>query len=220
VLRTLNEKIDPKHAALVVVDMQNDFCHPNSPFARKSGKDVSMAETMAPRLVGLIEAARAAGVQVIFTQDSHKEGNISDVQREEWLRTHARMNPEDEPSICEEGSWGEEFYEVSPKDGDLVVRKHRYSAFINTDLNLILRSNQIQSLIMTGVATGGCVESTARDGFMLDHYIVFVEDCCATSTVDRHNAAVAAIRDTFGVITTADEIMKAWSRVPAQVSAD
>lgn len=216
-LRTLEEKVDPNHAALIVVDVENDFCHDDSPFARIKGSDMSAAQEMVPRLVKLIDAARAAGVLVIFTRDPHSAANVSEVQREQWLRSnHRGMDPNLEPWICREGSWGEEFYLVSPQPEEPIIRKHRYSAFIGTDLDLILRSKGIRSLIMTGVASSGCVASTARGGFMHDYYIVFVSNCSASFSVESHEAALANISDIFGVVVTSDEIMNIWGKIGAR----
>jgi ureidoacrylate peracid hydrolase len=218
-LRTLAEKADPKHAALIVVDVQNDFCHTDGHFAR-AGKDMSMVERMVPRLAKLIEAARNAGTLVIFTQDTHSQATISETQREEWFRTHAGFDPAGEPHVCRKGGWGAEFFTVSPQPGDIVVEKHRYSAFIDTDLDLVLRSHGIRSLLMTGVASSGCVESTARDGFMKNYYITFVDDCSATYSQQRHESATTAIAESFGVVHQSEEIMSTWSRVGEPVPAD
>jgi ureidoacrylate peracid hydrolase len=105
-------------------------------------------------------------------------------------------------------------YGVAPEPGDPLVTKHRYSAFINTDLDLILRAQGIKSLILTGVATNGCVESTARDGFMLDYYVVFVDDCSATSAgPGPHAGTLANIGRGFGEVVKAADLMSMWAPV-------
>jgi ureidoacrylate peracid hydrolase len=209
-LRTLDEKIDPKHAALIVVDVQNDFCHPDSPLAR-DGRDLSAAQAMVPRLVTLIDDARAAGVPVIFVQMVLTDATTSEVSREQRLRSRPHADPSD--YICKEGSWGADFYLVSPLPGETIVKKHRYSAFVDTNLDLILRSMGIKTLIMTGVATNVCVESTARDGFMRDYYIVFAADCSACYWPERHDATLTNIEQTFGVVADADQLARVWSGV-------
>lgn len=213
-LRTLEEKIDPRHAALIVVDVQNDFCHPDSPLAR-DGRDLSAAQAMVPQLAKLIDAAREAGTLVIFVQMVNTDATTSEVALEQRLRSRPWAEPGD--YICKEGSWGAEFYEVAPRPGEPVVQKHRYSAFVDTDLELILRSQGIKALIMTGVATNVCVESTARDGFMRDYYIVLAGDCSACYWPERHTGTLENIAQTFGVVATADEIAQVWSAavVPA-----
>ena len=101
---------------------------------------------------------------------------------------------------CAEGSWGSEFYAgLQPLPGDLVVTKHRYSAFIGTDLDMLLRARGFKSLLITGVGTGMCVFHTLTVGFMLDYYITLVEDCCATTYgPTAHNEAVALVKKHYG----------------------
>lgn len=214
VLRTREEKVNPKHTALIVVDVQNDFCHDDCQIA-KLGADMSAVQAAVPRIMRLIAAARAAGTLVVFLRAVHTELTESEVWREQWRRSRPGGGP-----ICREGSWGAEFYLVKPEPGEPVVTKHRYSGFINTDLDLILRSRGIRTLIMTGVATEGCVESTTRDGFMLDYYIVFTSDATATYDREAHQAAVRTIGRLFGEVCTSEEIIDIWSRVPASTVAD
>jgi ureidoacrylate peracid hydrolase len=204
-LRTLQEKVAPGTAALIVVDVQNDFCDNDGAFAR-IGRDVSVLQAMVPRLQRLIDQARASGILVIFVQYCHNEKTESEVHLEQRARGRAGV------PICTEGSWGADFYAVGPKPGEPVVRKHRYSAFIGTDLDVILRSCGVRSLIMTGIATNGCVEATARDGFMHDYYVVLVDDCCACYSPELHAATLSNIVDAYGVVTTSDELVDVWSR--------
>lgn len=133
-LRTLEEKIDPPHTALLVVDVQNDFCHPDFELARM-GADVSAAQEAVPRIEQLIAAGRSAGVLVVFVQVIHHKADISDV----YLEHRARTLPGAAP-IVKDGTWGAEFFIVNPEPDDPVVNKYRYSAFIGTGLDTILRA--------------------------------------------------------------------------------
>jgi ureidoacrylate peracid hydrolase len=216
-LRTLEEKVDPKHAALVVIDVQNFFCHEDGAPGNRT-RDMSPIHTMVPRLVELVEAARAAGVLVIYTQAIHSEADISPAQRESWLRI---IHSDDPTAVhCRDGSWEADFYKVAPLTGEPRVKKHRASAFIRTDFDLILRSNGIQTLILTGLSSDGCVESTARDGFMYDYYIVAVDDCMASLRAARHESAIINIASLCGIVCSSEEIKQVWSRVPVTVPAD
>ena len=114
--------------------------------------------------------------------------------------------------ICQAGSWGAEFYRVEPDADEPIVLKHRYSGFVDTNLELILRSRGIKTLVVTGVATNVCVESTARDAYMRDYYVVLVDDCSATYDPAKHAATLANIADHFGVVVRSDEIFDAWRR--------
>lgn len=207
-LRTLEEKVDPKHAALLVVDLQNDFCHNEGLLARQ-GRDRSMANQMVPRLIRFLSEARQRGLMVVFIRVINNQWTLSPIGREHELRLH----PETSGIVCQEGSWGAEFYEVVPQSDECIVTKHRYSAFIDTDLDVILRSKGIKSLIMTGVATNVCVESTARDGFMRDYYVVFVNDCTAATHIEDHEATLRNIQNSFGVVATAEELITAWRSI-------
>ncbi|MBI3077562.1 MAG: cysteine hydrolase [Deltaproteobacteria bacterium] len=205
-LRTLEEKVAPGNAALIVVDVQNDFCADKGYFA-KTGHDVSMAQAMVPNLQPLIEGARRAGVMVLFVQAIYDPVYLAPP----WYERNARNKLE--MPRCLTGTWGADFYQVSPLPTETIVRKHRYSAFINTELDLILRSRQIKTVIMTGVATNVCVESTARDAFMKDYYVVFVDDCSATYSKELHEGTLKNIEACFGIVTTSREILGAWEKL-------
>jgi ureidoacrylate peracid hydrolase len=214
-LTTLAEKVDPRNAALIVIDVQNDFAHEDSPFTKRYD-DLSRVQGAAKRLDKMIAAAREAGTLVVFVQNVTRPGSRTDVQMEQAMRVGIA---DPSRSICQEGTWGSEFYVVSPKEGDLVVQKTRYSAFINTDLKKILDERGIKTLIMTGISSNTCVESTSRDGFMLDYYVVFVDDCAGDFTKEWHDGAVANIELRFGLVTTADEVERIWSEVAPTIAA-
>jgi ureidoacrylate peracid hydrolase len=204
-LTTLDEKVHPDNAALVIVDVQNDYCHPDGATAR-NGQSTAMAQAMVPALQRLLAEARRVGVPVIFVRMAQTQATFSEVQREQRQRRGSRV------PVCTEGTWGAEFYEVAPAPGDLVVTKHRYSAFIGTDLDLILRSKGIKALIFAGVATNVCVESSARDAFMLDYYVVFMKDCSGCSAgPDAHAATLANIERSYGVVTSSEEVFACWN---------
>jgi len=204
-LKTLGQKVAPKHTALLVVDMQNDFCHGDG-FGAKAGRDLSPHQAMAPRLTCLVDEARRYHVPLVFIRQINTPFTLSEVTLEQ-KRRQARVGNQ---VICREGRWGAEFYVVSPKPGESVVSKHRYSAFIDTDLDVILRSMKIRTLIMTGVASNICVESTARDGYMKDYYIVFVADCTATSKKEDHEATLRNMQVGFGVVVNSADLIATW----------
>jgi ureidoacrylate peracid hydrolase len=115
--------------------------------------------------------------------------------------------------LCQTGTWGAEFYDLSPDPDDYILTKHRYSAFINTSLDLILRSNGIRTLIVTGTATHVCVDCTARDGFQHDYFVVIPADCTATSDPQLQEATLANFARHYGEVTTANEIIQAWAKL-------
>jgi ureidoacrylate peracid hydrolase len=204
-------RYDPAHTALIVVDVQNDFCSPEGSLGR-AGADTSAAVEMVPRLGGLIDAAHAADVPVIFIQTIHDPTNDS-VQ---WLGRIDDGPGTERPGItCRTGSWGGEFYEVAPGPGDQVVTKYRYSAFVGTNLNIVLRTLGVKSLLFTGVATEVCVESSLRDGLFNEYFVTLVQDCAATYSQDAHDASVRVVGKHFGTVVNGSDLAQIWQREPA-----
>jgi nicotinamidase-related amidase len=109
-----------------------------------------------------------------------------------------------------EGTPGQEIIaELTPEPGDLIVRKYRSSGFWGTNLDLLLRSNGIESVIVTGCTTEGCVESTARDALFNDYYVVLPEDCLASDDRRQHEASLFLMRHRFDVVSS-DDILSCW----------
>lgn len=186
-------------SAVVIVDVQNDYCHKEGSLA-KQNLDVSMVEGMMPSLKKMIYECRKLQIPIIFIQTIHEDCTDS----ETWTR---RLKNKDQANVCRKGTWGSAFYELEPEEGDIIVNKHRYSAFIHTRLDSILRSMQINTLIMAGVSTNVCVESTARDGFMLDYNILFLSDCTAAFSQDAHDMALKNIDQYFGSVISSEAMI-------------
>ncbi|KFN11201.1 MULTISPECIES: cysteine hydrolase family protein [Paenibacillus] len=199
----LEQKLLHSRTAVLVVDVQNDYCHPEGALA-KVGSDVSGVRGMMPNLHRLLAAARRYEVPVIFIQTFHEEATDSAAWK---ARSNGRSL-----EVCRTGTWGAGFYEVAPEPGETVVNKHRYSAFVNTRLDSVLRSQKIETLIMTGVSTNVCVESTARDGFMLDYHIVLLSDACASYSKEAHEMTMENIRGYFGDVTESGSVIALWER--------
>lgn len=214
VYTTLKELVKARHTALVLVDMQNDFCQPGWAFDRL-GIDLSMYPHMIPRLVRLVAGARAAKVPIIYIQMTVLPGRISEspAQIRFNMRLHLTAHGETEPLYYTvEGTPGQEIIaELSPEPGDLIVRKYRSSGFWGTNLDMLLRSNGIETVIMTGVTTEGCVESTARDALFNDYYVVVPEDCVASDDRRQHDASLFLMRHRFDVVTS-DDILVVWQQ--------
>jgi ureidoacrylate peracid hydrolase len=212
-LRTLEQKVDPTHAALIVVDMQNDFCAPGG-MMDKEGADLGAVQAMARRLPELIDAARQAGALVVFIRNVYSsDGNsyLSDVYLEQAARRRGGSYTLRE--VCAAGSWDGDFYEnIRPLPSEPVVTKHRYGAFHNTDLETILRVRGIRTVVLTGVATNVCVETTAREAFMRDFYVVFAADGTACYSDDAHEATLRTIDKYIGPVAPVAEIADIWRR--------
>ena len=211
-LTTLAEKVDPRHAALVVVDVTNDFCHEGS---IRTAKRMNMptVQAAARRIDAFINEARRVGMPVIFVKPAMPAEVRPEAQEEQGSRNSASFAGGDRSRAEEE--WGHDFYAVSPLEGELVFEKTRYSAFTRTDFKEVLEARGIKSVLMTGVSTNVCVESTARDAYMLDFYVVMVEDCCGAYKPNLHAATIENIADRFGVVVTAADVVEIWSGVLA-----
>lgn len=213
-LTTLEEKVRPSHTALNVIDMQNDFCASNG-FVAKGGRDVSYVQQMATRLPALIENARRAGVLVVFVRCSYSTDDnrfLSDV----WLEQAARRQGEGYTlaPVFQDGTFGGDYYGgIRPIGGDIVVTKHRYSAFHGTDLDLIFRTHGVRTVALTGVSTHVCVETAAREAFVRDYYTVVVRDGSAAYSQQEHDTALELVDRFFGDVVSIDDIRQLW---PAQ----
>jgi ureidoacrylate peracid hydrolase len=209
ILKTLKDRCDPRYAALIVVDVQNDFVSPEGS-AGKRGDDVGAAMAMIPNLTGLIGQARKVGLTVVYIRTTHSD----------WTDTPSwiyRTSQKSGLSTCREGTWGAEFYDgIAPLPSERVVIKHRYSAFINTDLNTVLKARGIQSILVCGVATNVCVETTARDGYMYDYYVTMIDDCSAAYDAKLHLSTLENIRRHFGLVASSQQIIESWSGLPVK----
>lgn len=212
VLKSLNERANPKNAALIVVDLQNDFVSPDGS-AGKRGEDVSAAMAIMSPLLRLIDAARRVGLTIVYIRTTHSE----------WTDTPSwiyRTSQKGGLSTCREGTWGAEFYDgIAPLPTERVVGKHRYSAFINTDLNTVLKARNIQSVLVCGVATNVCVETTARDAYMFDYYVTMIDDCSAAYEAKLHLGTLDNMRRHFGLVASSNEIIETWRDLPAKQAA-
>lgn len=206
------DKVAPAHTAVLVIDMQNDFCAKGG-MADREGFDVTPVSEMAARLPGFLNEARAAGVLVIFVRNLYStERNfyLSDA----WLEQAARVRKGSYTlhPVCGADHWGGAFFDnLRPEDSDPVVTKHRFNAFHNTDLECILRVNAIRTLVFTGCMTNVCVETTARDAFMRDYYVVVPSDATGTYVNADHEASLRNIERFFGQVTTIAEVQNVWA---------
>lgn len=202
-LDTVEKRLDPAHTAVVVIDMQNDFCAEKGYVERVVGKDTSACRAVVPAIMDLVTAARARGVPVFWIKanyDPHllPEGMLSK-QREKSVEV-----------CCGTGSWGHDFYGVTAVDGEPVIDKSCYSAFIGTDVEKQLLQRGIRTLVFAGVQTNVCVESSLRDAVCRGFYAVLASDCVASHTPPLHEATLNNVRFLFGDVLDRATIMGAW----------
>lgn len=192
---TLEELLEPSQCALLVVDMLKQGLGRGPADYHRPGHDVSMVEAIAAPCSALIDVARSAGVTVVHIRVANLPNQASSSPA--WLRSFTRISkksPIDPANLSIEGTWQTEFIEEClPLDGEFVITKHRASAFIGTDLELLLRSTGIEAVVVIGIATPGCVEATIRDAAHRDFYNVLIEDCVAGYNLELHEAALKVI---------------------------
>ena len=187
--------------AVLVIDMQNDFCAPAGFFA-SVGVDISPCIAVIPQVRRVVDTAHAVGVPVIFTRMSNTP--------ETMLPQQHRIKPRRDrhvarTAVCVTGSWGAEILdELAPAADDLVVDKHQYSAFFQTDLETTLRDRGIDTLVITGATTNGCVDSTVRDAYFRGFDVVLVADASGCYEKSIHDALVENTDILFGAATTVD----------------
>ncbi len=191
-------KLGPQDA-LLVIDMQNDFCATGGFLQRERNYDVSQTHGIAQRIGAVVTTARAAGMPVVWIRSIYdfKYLNEADI---------AKRGTE---GCCLEGTWGVEFFELEPAPGETIVEKHCFSAFQNTHLDAELRARGIRTLVMTGVATNVCVDSTLREGFFLGYHIVLLEDCVGSNSRAGHDGTIATVRNNIGTVALSEAVIAA-----------
>lgn len=184
-------KLNRAKAALLVVDMQKFFLTPGVDAYTEGGSAII------PNLKKLIKAFRAAGRPVIYTRHVHK-ADKSDAGIMGWWWQ----------GMCLEGSPESEVHpEIAPLPGEKVIFKHRYSSFYNTDLEIVLRCLGIEDVVVTGIMTNLCCETTAREAYMRDFRVFFPADGTGASHEDMHQATLLNLSFGFAAITTVDDLI-------------
>jgi nicotinamidase-related amidase len=210
VLSTLEERVAPAHTALLVIDMQNDYCSPGGA-TEQNGRDISSAAGMVPALTALIESARAVGIPIYWAKYTLGPG-VAGLSGPEILR-RGHIFQGVQSTI--KGTWGHDIADALPyrPEEDVVIEKRRPSAFVATDLDLQLRGRGVKTLVTTGVVTTGCVESTVRDAVGLDYYVALVQDCVAASRPDHNQKGLESITGHLHYsegVTTSERLRGIW----------
>jgi ureidoacrylate peracid hydrolase len=195
----LRELVDPKHAALLLIDIQ---AHLTLDSAYIQG--VPEALTTLGRLVA---EARKAGMTIIHIRVVERPETDSPV----WLSRH-RTKPH-RVGARREGSPGAEFHpDFQPQPGEPVLVKSRYSAFFRTNLDALLRERGITSVLLTGIASNVCVEATAVDAFQLEYWTLVVADCTAARTPEEQHRAIKDVQNNWGIVVNATDVIETWQR--------
>ncbi len=216
----LGEIAEPGTTALVVIDMQNDLCSPDGAFAAQ-GADISAYAAIVPRIAALVQAARRAGVLVIFvqatTRTDHATQSLSQLYFELRMQRSYPRPQDDSFVFCVAGTWGHQVLpELGQAPGDLVIEKYRSSAFVGTSLDLVLRSRGIRTVIAAGCTTEGCVDSTIRSAGFLDYFPVLPADCVASDNPALHEAAMLILDAYRATVVSSDDLIGVWQAGPGR----
>ena len=166
--------IDPKKTAMIVVDMQNDFV------ASGAAMETPAARAVVPKLAGALKICRDAGIKVIYTAHVHRRDGCD-------MGLFDDMHPPiANRAALVDGTPRVDIYpDLAPEPGEHVIKKHRYSGFFGTDLDMILREWGVDTVIISGTTTENCCHATARDAMFRNYRVVFLSD--ATATYDYPN---------------------------------
>jgi len=198
----LEEIVEPKRSALLVWDMQYDIATRAFNF-----------QQIVSNIKSLTLSARQAGVTVIYSQQTAFDPKY---ETPAWIRRRIQQakvsEPTQIPARTMEGTRGWEVVdELKPQAGDVVFKKHRPSAFIATDLEMILRNRDISTVMLTGVSTEGGVEGSARHGLNLGYYMVVVRDCVGSHDREAHDLALKYMETTFDVVDS-KQLLAIWEK--------
>jgi ureidoacrylate peracid hydrolase len=217
--------IDLSRAAILVIDMQNDFCSPGGGFDR-AGIPIGAVRGTIPFISNVLTAARKLGVQVVYLKMEHQP-DLSDLGgpnhpqqiKHAFMSVGNRVVAPDgrEGRVLVKDTWNTEIVpELAPQPGDVVISKNRYSGFYETSLDAYLREWGVKDLVFTGCTTSVCVESTLRDAMFRGYRCLLLSDCAAEplgadEVRSNHEATLLVIEKLFGWISSSREFLKAVS---------
>lgn len=190
-------------SALLIVDMQVDFCSADGYVARL-GLDPTPCREIVPRLQELIDGARNNEVPVLWILANYDDALVPPT----FLRRKNEAGIHHD--CCIPGTKGFESFGVTPADGELKFIKHSYSAFTNPEFEKYLRLANIETLVFSGVQTNVCIEATLRDAYNRGFHVIVADDCVASHTPALHEATLQNVRVLLGKVTSAVSLQKAW----------
>jgi ureidoacrylate peracid hydrolase len=224
--------LDIRKTAIVVVDMQNDFGSPGGIFDR-AGVDLSPIRAAISPTQKVLATARSAGIKVIYLKMGFRS-DLSDLGAEDSPNRVRHLHfgvgqestaPDGRPSrFLIRDTWNTDIIsELAPQPGDIVLYKHRFSGFYETQLDSILRDFHIRNLVFTGCTTSICVDSTIRDAMFRDYRCVLLEDCAGepiggTLARTNHEASLLTIQTLLGWVSSSQQFISALKACAAAAS--
>ncbi len=196
----LREKLVPATTALIVIDLQNDFCSPTGLMA-SLGKNISGMDAMIEQTKHLIATCEQVEIPIFYTQQIYDRSKLTDLQKEQY-------DLDGKMIICDIKGDGYKFYNLTPPSEQVFV-KYSYNVFSNPLLGQELVEKGIKTLIIAGVSTQICVETAIRNAFDIGYKIVMPRDLVATTSHDPHiqERTLRLVEKTYGVVVDSSEII-------------
>ena len=192
----MDNRLERAKTAMIVVDMQNGFLDDEGSMAQM-GMDITEPKKTVVPVCRLVDACHSADVPIIFTRAVHR----ADLKDAGLLLARRPIHKVIDSLVA--GTWDMELVpSMDARPDDYILDKNRYSAFYNTNLEVILRGLAVDTLIICGVTTEICVESTVRDAYFRDFKVLVPEDAVAAMDVARHEGTLLTIKYGFGTVTT------------------
>ncbi len=198
-------RIEKEKTALLIIDMQNSYCNPEGSIGR-NGYNSKMMNATIPRVKELLDVSKANDVLDIWTIQNHYPDDQTRNNR--LITPHTHRWVAGPPGLKD--TWDaeivDELKEYADEKAELVT-KHRFSAFLDTRLDTLLRMKGITTLIICGVATTHCVETSVRDAYQRDYDVIVAEDAVAGMSLEDHEASLRLINKVFGLVLSNEEII-------------
>jgi nicotinamidase-related amidase len=215
-----NGDMRPENTALIVIDMQTDFCGEGG-YIAQLGYDISLTRECIGPIKGLLEHMRGTGVHIMHTREGHRP-DLSDLPANKRWRSRQTsgnkdmgigdMGPMGRILVRGEPGW-EIIPELAPLRGETIIDKPGKGSFCATDLDLILRQRGIENLVLVGITTDVCVHTTMREANDRGYECVVLEDCCRATDAGNHAAALKMIKmqnGVFGAVSSSRAFIEAW----------
>lgn len=207
------QPVDPEKTALLVIDMQNGFCDPRGNLSKVPGIDMTPLQHVIPNVKRLVDSCRRMGLPIMWSLQEHLPENP---KRTRHVPSHIQKREVD--PAAPRGTWHAELVpalkELSRPE-DFMIVKHRFSMFYSTTLDSLLRALSISHLIVSGVSTNVCVESTVRDAYFRDFDVTVIEDCVAATMRDLHDASLKNFKIFMGEVVGLSEFLESHERQTA-----